>query len=99
MRFMGLDIRRSLSPEQLAEEEPLRKRLHRLEIAFQEIVEHHNTLAGNHAKLRNQFHGAKGGRPPDAERQSPLAAIPHGDKAALRRAMGVVPGKPFNHKE
>jgi hypothetical protein len=25
--------------------------------------------------------------------------VPHGDKAALRRALGVVPGRPFQHQE
>lgn len=100
MRFLGLDIRRSLSPEQEAEEVPLRKRLHRLEIAFGELVEHHNALQAAHMKLRNQFNGWKGGRPRGDDDDKPaLDRIPIGDKAALRRALGVVPGKPFQHKQ
>jgi len=99
MRILGLDIRRALSPEQEQEEAPLRKRVHRLEMALTELVEKHNTLAGNHLKLRNQFNGAKGGRPAASEKPETLSSIPHGDKAALRRALGVVPGKPFHHQE
>jgi len=44
-------------------------------------------------RARNQFNGAKGGRPVPSE--APLRSvdeIPHGDKAALRAAVGLAPG-------
>lgn len=99
MRIMGLDIRLARRVDDARKEEPLRARVQRLEIALAELVEHHNALAGAHGKLRNQFHGAKGGRPASQSPQLPLDAVPHGDKAALRRVMGIVPGSRFNHQE
>lgn len=71
------------------------QRLHRLEMALAQYAEHFAALQGAHVKLRNQFHGMKGGRPT----ASSVSEIPHGDKAALRRALGVVPGARFVHKE
>lgn len=95
MRILGLDIRRAADPAIAKEEAPLRGRVQRLEIAFGELVEHFTQLQGAHAKLRNQFHGSSGGRPA----ASALDKAPPGDKAALRRALGVVPGTRFAHKE
>jgi hypothetical protein len=48
----------------------------------------HGALQANHVKLRNQFHGQKGGRPvtPEGDSAAPqLALVPVGDKDALRR--------------
>lgn len=87
--------------EALPEPPTLTQRVQRLEIAVLALDEKHEALAGHHMKLRNQFHGSKGGRPSAASQggQIPLAEIPHGDKAALRRALGVVPGRPYTHQE
>jgi len=74
----------------------LLERVHRLEIALAQFSEQFAQLAGAHMKLRNQFHGSKGGRPVQG---SDLGEIPRGDKAALRRKLGVVPGRPFQHQE
>lgn len=82
-----------------AQETPnLTQRVHRLEIALGQFSDAFAQLQGQHVKLRNQFHGSKGGRPTSAT-VTPINEIPHGDKAALRRALGVVPGKPFQHQE
>lgn len=84
---------------EVAQETPtLHQRVHRLEMALTQYSEAFAQLQGAHMKLRNQFHGAKGGRPVSSS-ETPIAEIPHGDKAALRRALGVVPGKPFKHQE
>lgn len=64
----------------------LSERVHRLDIDRRILLERIDTLEGLHMKLRNQFNGARGGRPtmkPDE--------IPLGDKAALRRKFGLVP--------
>lgn len=73
-----------------------RARLHRLEIAHGELKDYVSQLAGHHLKLRKQFDGSKGGRPRET---LSLDEVPHGDKAGLRRALGVVPGARFNHQE
>jgi len=97
MRFgpLHISIRRA---SEVAQETPaLHQRVHRLEIALSEFSEAFAALHGAHQKLRNQFHGSKGGRP--AATGGDLSEIPHGDKAALRRKLGVVPGRPFHHQE
>lgn len=71
-------------------------RVQRLEIAQRELQETVVQLIGHHNKLRNQFHGEKGGRPSQS-RAASLDDIPRGDKAALRKALGVVPGRPYEH--
>lgn len=99
MRILGLhvSIRRA---SQVAQETPtLRQRVQRLEIALTEFSEAFTQLSGAHAKLRNQFHGSRGGRPREDDAPTGLNAVPVGDKAALRRALGVVPGARFEHKE
>ncbi len=75
---------------EVAQETPhLRQRVQRLEIALTEFQEHFATLQRAHVTLRNQFNGAKGGRPPhEAARNQ--GEIPFGDKAALRRHFGIV---------
>lgn len=93
---LHISIRRA---SEVAQETPtLHQRVHRLEIAMHEFSEAFATLQGAHMKLRNQFHGEKGGRPPHNKPGS-LEEVPRGDKAALRRALGLVPGKPYNHQE
>lgn len=62
------------------------ERVHRLEIERAHLMERVDTLEGLHMKLRNQFNGARGGRPRQQDED-----IPHGDKAALRRKFGIVP--------
>lgn len=103
MRFLGLDISRSKPPQTPAEEPKLRDRVQRLEIALTELEEQHAALAGAHAKLRNHYHGSRGGAP--GQGKLALASsdgIPVGDKAALRLYAGIKPGgKPgaFNRGE
>ena len=97
MRLGPLHISLRRASEVAQETPTLHQRVHRLEIALGQFSEAFTQLQGAHMKLRNQFHGSKGGRPPGAA--APLGEIPRGDKAALRRALGVVPGKPFQHQE
>lgn len=93
---LQISVRRA---SEVAQETPsVLQRLHRLEMALHQYGEAFAALQGAHMKLRNQFHGAKGGRPAASSGGS-ISEIPHGDKAALRRALGVVPGRPFNHQE
>lgn len=89
MRIWGLEIRRRSDLTDDSDTPALRKRVQRLEIALTELEEAHAALAGAHMKLRNQFHGSKGGRPRGDD--STPDAIPHGDKDALRRAAGIRP--------
>lgn len=91
---LHISLRRA---SEVAQETPnLHERVHRLEIALHQFSESFAALQGAHLKLRNQFHGAKGGRPAAS---GDVSSIPHGDKAALRRALGIVPGRPFPHQE
>jgi hypothetical protein len=84
-----------------AQETPhLHERVHKLELALVHFSEAFASLQGAHMKLRNQFHGAKGGRPAQSvQSEVGTSDIPYGDKAKLRRALGVVPGRPFTHQE
>jgi len=99
MRLLGLEIRRAGDPREAQDTESLRKRVQRLEIAFEELAEAHAGLHGAHVKLRNQFHGSKGGRPADAPAR--VDAIPVGDKVALRALAGIGPvrTRPFRSTE
>lgn len=103
MRLFGLDISRSKALPSPSEEPKLRDRVQRLEIALGELEEQHAALAGAHAKLRNHYHGSRGGAP--GQGKLALASsdgIPVGDKAALRLYAGIKPGgKPgaFNRGE
>lgn len=72
------------------------ERIHRLEIAQREDRDNIAHLEARLERVARRKGGELGGRPPKA---TDLASVPHGDKAALRRAMGVVPGRPFNHQE
>jgi len=84
---------------EVAQETPtLHQRVHRLEMALLQHLERFAALEGAHMKLRNQFHGAKGGRPV-SNSETDVSAVPRGNKEALRRALGVVPGRPYNHQE
>ena len=98
MRLFGIDISVRKASEVSQETPSLHQRVHRLEMALGQYSEAFAALQGAHMKLRNQFHGAKGGRPV-SERETGTANVPRGDKEALRRALGVVPGRPFNHRE
>lgn len=94
---LHISIRRA---SEVAQETPtVLQRLHRLEIALGQFSESFAQLQGAHMKLRNQFHGSKGGRPAAPGAPLPLDQVPRGDKAALRRALGVVPGTRFQHEE
>jgi hypothetical protein len=95
MRLFGIDISVRKAADVRQETPALAQRVHRLEIALTQYAEAFATLQGAHVKLRNQFHGAKGGRPVASD----VNQVPFGDKAALRRALGVVPGSRFAHKE
>jgi len=98
MRLGPLTISLRKSSEVAQETPNLHQRVHRLEMALLQFGERFDALQGAHMKLRNQFHGSKGGRPV-SNSETPISQIPRGDKAALRRALGVVPGKPFAHQE
>lgn len=87
MKLFGLDISKARSKETPADLQALSMRIQRLEMAFNQFVEHFTALQGAHAKLRNQFHGAKGGRPAHAEPSGNVSSIPFGDKRALRAAL------------
>lgn len=94
---LHISVRRA---SEVAQETPaLTQRVHRLEIALAQFSEAFTQLQGAHMKLRNQFHGAKGGRPAAPGARPALEEVPRGDKAALRRALGVVPGTRFQHEE
>lgn len=99
MRIGPLQITLRRAPETAQDEPALRQRVHRLEIALAELVDQVSTLQGQHLKLRKQFDGSKGGRPRSGSQNEVLSLdeIPHGDKAALRRALGVVPGQRYEH--
>lgn len=101
MRLLGLEIRRAVRSNDPENTLPLRQRVQRLEITLSELQELHSALSAAHAKLRNQFHGSKGGRPPSStsDTVSSLVDIPHGDKASLRLALGLRPGRPFTPGE
>lgn len=94
MRLFGIDISVRKASEVAQETPALRQRVQRLEIALTEFHEHFVTLQTAHVKLRNQFHGQKGGRPanPGAREPGQLEAIPPGDKTALRRHFGIIRG-------
>lgn len=103
MRLFGIDISRS-KPLQTPPEEPkLRERVQRLEIALSDLEEQHAALAGAHAKLRNHYHGSRGGSPGQGKLNLATSdGIPVGDKVALRAYAGITPGsKPgaFNRGE
>lgn len=98
MRLFGIDISVRRSTEAAQETPALRQRVQRLEMAMNEFSEAFAALQGAHMKLRNQFHGQKGGRPV-SNGETGASSVPFGDKAALRRALGVVPGRPYAHQE
>jgi len=98
MRLGPLHISVRRASEAAQETPTLHQRVHRLEMALAEFSEAFTALQGAHMKLRNQFHGAKGGRPVSSSETS-IADVRFGDKAALRKALGVVPGRPFQHQE
>lgn len=92
---LHISVRRA---SEVAQETPsVLQRLHRLEMALTQFSESHAQLQGAHMKLRNQFHGQSGGRPRRVEPGQD--EVPFGDKAALRRKLGVVPGRPYPHQE
>lgn len=93
MRIWGLVISRKSALTDESDTPAVRKRVQRLEIELQELQESLSALQGAHAKLRNQFHGSKGGRPADAAALRSADDIPRGDKASLRLAAGLLPGR------
>jgi hypothetical protein len=99
MRIFGLDIQRAGDLRGAEVAASTRERLHRLEIAHSEMVDHFNKLQARVAKVTGKVYGDTGGRPASHQGTLPLDRVPHGDKAALRRALGVVPGSRFNHQE
>ncbi len=97
MRLGPLHISFRRASEVAQETPTLHQRVHRLEMALHQYGEAFAALQGAHMKLRNQYHGSKGGRPVGSA--DSVADVPRGDKAGLRRALGVVPGKVFTHQE
>lgn len=74
----------------------VRQRVQRLEIAYKELAEHHDTLEAQLGKLRGQVHGVRGGRP---ARAGGIDAIPLGDKERLREYVGLAAGRRYTHPE
>jgi RNase adaptor protein for sRNA GlmZ degradation len=94
----GLHIRERYVRGLLESVQELQERLHRLEIAHRELRDHFVLLDAQNEKLAGRLDGRRGGRP-KSDQASSLDEIPHGDKAALRRSLGVVPGRPFHHQQ
>lgn len=65
------------------------QRIHRLEIANSQLKERCDLLEGQLETLRARWKGDRGGRP---RKDGPpdLESIPQGDKASLRRALGII---------
>jgi hypothetical protein len=77
--------------------ETLSESMHRLEIDQRKLRDHFVLLDAQQEKLAGRLDGRRGGRP-RADQPRSLDEIPLGDKAALRAALGVVPGNRFTHK-
>lgn len=90
--FTALHIRERYIARQAEVQRDLHERVHRLEIRDRENREKIEALEERLERLRLRADGLRGGRPRRADDQQPLPLdqIPHGDKAALRRALGVV---------
>jgi len=78
--------------------EELEESFHRLEIDQRKWRDHFVLLDAQQEKLAGRLDGRRGGRPV-GKAPTAIDEIPHGDKAALRAAMGVVPGRPFRHHQ
>lgn len=96
--FTALLIRNRHMRALFEQHQELQERLHRLEIAHRELRDHFVLLDAQQVKLAGRLDGRRGGRP-KTDQASPLDEIPPGDKAALRRALNVVPGRPFHHQQ
>jgi hypothetical protein len=95
---MGLlDIfsgKRATVPREVAEFiQELDQKCRRLEIETRSLRDELSQLQGHHLKLRKQFDGSKGGRPIED-----IQRVPFGDKAALRRALGVAHAAPASRE-
>jgi len=99
MRILGLDIQRARDLRGKDRARATEERVQRLEIALAETVEKLEALSGNHAKLRSIVHGDRSVRKPSQSGQMSLDQVPLGDKASLRRVLGVVPGSRYQHQE
>jgi len=62
----------------------LRKRVHRLEIAFGELVDQHEATRGQLNRLRGRMYGGHRN-----DQEGGAGAIPYGDKDKLRAYAGV----------
>jgi len=85
----ALHIRERYLRQYAQEREELHERQHRLEMRHRELTDRLDHLEELLERERNRRTGARGGRPAKSEQPS-LEQIPHGDKVALRRALGVV---------
>lgn len=90
--FRALHIRERYIRAQHAHLADLEERAHRLEIANRKLHERMELLESSQDRLLARFKGDRGGRPRKTEEQAPLPLeqVPFGDKAALRKALGVV---------
>lgn len=96
--FRALHIRERYIRAQLLWQSDAQERLHRLEIRVRDLADLVDHLEQRLDRQRSRANGAKGGRP-SGDPPKDLADIPLGDKAALRRRLGVVPGRPFQHPQ
>jgi len=95
MRILGLDIRRAGDLRHHRSVVELLDTVQRLEITVKGLQDELSQLQGHHLKLRKQFDGSKGGRPPGVDSAvREVDAIPVGDKASLRAYAGLRPGQP-----
>ncbi len=88
--FMALHIRKRYLQTLLERAGAAEERLHRLEIAQRQFTERQEILEGAQDRIWARWRGDRGGRPPKVP-DDPLAAIPRGDKDALRAQL-----LPFN---
>lgn len=82
MRIFGLDFskKKAISSPEL--QRAMMENLNRLVIQIDALTARQDTLEGEQVKLRNQFNGAKGGRPRQSEQRENAAPI--GDRDQLR---------------
>lgn len=88
MRIFGIDIQRAGDLRGADLRKELRERVHRLEIAHSELVEHFNLLQGAHAKLRSIVHGDRSVRTGSRSGGSDVDPATITDKAQLRMVLG-----------
>lgn len=92
--FRALHIRARYIAGQAQWQNEAHERVKRLETQIRDLADQVEHLETRLDRRQAREKGALGGRPPKN-----VAEVPYGDKAALRKALGVVPGRPFHHQE